>query len=232
MVRWILLGGLLAVVAVLLLVPQSHSLLRGALLLAIVGSAILALVLVWGIRLLRWLALVLALLVLVPPFLPARRDPEAERASYVSTLHRYRGVPYVWGGENELGTDCSGLVRRALIRSQLVDGYLVLDGGRIRSAFDLWWHDASAQELLAGYGGRTRRLGRSGTLNSLEPGRARAGDLAVTVDGRHVLACLGDGAWIQADPGSGKVRIARVPEPVEPWFRVPVEIVGWTTLQD
>ena len=37
------------------------------------------------------------------------------RQKYVDSLVRYEGTKYVWDGENRLGIDCSGLVRKGLI---------------------------------------------------------------------------------------------------------------------
>ncbi|MBI3986575.1 MAG: C40 family peptidase [Lentisphaerae bacterium] len=34
----------------------------------------------------------------------------------VQCLRRYEGTLYVWGGENRRGIDCSGLVRKKVIR--------------------------------------------------------------------------------------------------------------------
>src|SRR5580658_7227415 len=49
------------------------------------------------------------LLVAVCPGKPY--DVHALRIAYVDRLRAYVGVKYVWGGENMLGVDCSGLVR-------------------------------------------------------------------------------------------------------------------------
>lgn len=38
-------------------------------------------------------------------------------AAYLASLRRYDSVPYVWGGENGNGIDCSGLLRRAYVRA-------------------------------------------------------------------------------------------------------------------
>ncbi|PFG37420.1 cell wall-associated NlpC family hydrolase [Flavimobilis soli] len=43
---------------------------------------------------------------------PTSTGPTAQ--SLVSAAEKYRGVPYVWGGESRSGMDCSGLVQRAL----------------------------------------------------------------------------------------------------------------------
>ncbi len=50
----------------------------------------------------------------------------------------YQGVRYVWGGEGLLGIDCSGLVRKGLVWSQLNLGIRTLNGKPIRDAIGLW----------------------------------------------------------------------------------------------
>ncbi len=42
----------------------------------------------------------------------------------------YQGVRYVWGGEGLLGIDCSGLVRKGLVWSQLNLGIAAIAGRR------------------------------------------------------------------------------------------------------
>ena len=52
--------------------------------------------------------------------LPGRAvDAESLRAEYVRSLQGYRGAVYVWGGENRIGIDCSGIVRCGWIDANL-----------------------------------------------------------------------------------------------------------------
>jgi peptidoglycan/LPS O-acetylase OafA/YrhL len=55
--------------------------------------------------------------------------------------------------------------------------------------------------------------------------------LAVTANGVHVLAYVGNQTWVEADPGEWKVIQVKVPA-TNPWFLVPVRIVRWAQLQD
>lgn len=148
---------------------------------------------------------------------------------YVDALRRSASIPYVWGGEGDLGVDCSGLLRRARIRACAA---YALATGRPRAlamAADLWWHDASAEEMAAGYGGRTIRIKRIPSLNgfaeAIEPG-----DIFVTANGVHVMAGLGRGEIAQSDPHRGRVCIDRLPEQ-DAWYRNPVERVVWAPTQ-
>ena len=50
---------------------------------------------------------------------------------------------------------------------------------------------------------------------------------AVTASGVHVLAYLGNGKWIEADPTASTVIEVRVPERSNAWFNMPVKIVRW-----
>ena len=50
--------------------------------------------------------------------LPGRTvDRTVLRQTYVQCLKEYEGSLYFWGGENRIGIDCSGLVRRGLINA-------------------------------------------------------------------------------------------------------------------
>ena len=51
----------------------------------------------------------------------------------------------------------------------------------------------------------------------------------VTANGMHVLAFLGNGLWIEADPGEMKVLRVKVPSN-NPWFSAPVQLVRWCQL--
>jgi hypothetical protein len=62
-------------------------------------------------------------------------------------------------------------------------------------------------------------------LSTLQPG-----DLAVTEDGIHVLAFLGDRRWIEADPEAGGVAVVRVPASANAWFETPVRLMRWRIL--
>lgn len=56
------------------------------------------------------------------------------------------------------------------------------------------------------------------------------GDLAVTNNGVHILAYIGDGQWIQADPSIGKVATLSGRNDDNTWFRVPVTTHRWQML--
>lgn len=147
--------------------------------------------------------------------------------SYLSHLKRYESVNYVWGGENFLGMDCSGLVRRAMVDALLDTGFRAFNPRLVRDGIRLWWTDATAQGL--GDGTDTEPIQTTPaplpTLTHLQPG-----DLIVSADGIHVLAYLGDDKWIDADPSAGKVRI--LPTSENPWLVEPVRIVRWKWLAE
>lgn len=194
--------------------------------LAIVLLALL--LVVWVVllvrRLLRWL--VVAILLVSAPFaLPGAPDPAAVRAGYLQWLRAYAGTAYVWGGEGRLGIDCSGLPRSAMIGALFTYGVRHLDGVALRRAADLWWNDASAREMLAGYGGRMAVMEGTYRVNQLR-GDVRPGDLAVTVGGVHVMVHLDRTTVIQADPGRGQVVTDTVPA-ADPWYDEPVRRVRW-----
>lgn len=194
--------------------------------LAIVLLALL--LVVWAIiqvrRLLRWLV-VAVLLVLAPFALPGSPDPAEVHAGYLHWLRAYAGTTYVWGGEGRLGIDCSGLPRSAMIGALFSYGVRHLDGVALRRAADLWWNDASAREMLAGYGGRMAVMEGTYRINQLR-GDVQPGDLAVTVGGVHVMVHLDRTTVIQADPGRGLVVTETVPA-VDSWYEVPVRLVRW-----
>lgn len=224
--------GLALVWLAVMLVPISITLIRLA---AIAGLALLWLgalaFLLWRSR----RAFIALLLVGVIPglwlLLPGRdEDTEELRVAYVHQLSRYQGTPYVWGGENRLGIDCSGLVRRALIHANLERGLLTLNPAPVRRALSMTWHDCTAMDLRDGATGLTHWLGESRSINTLDQHAVLPGTLAVTRNGVHVLAYLGGGRWIQASPAEGRV-ITLLSPSEDSWFGAPVVLVEWAELR-
>ena len=192
--------------------------------------------LLWRYRSARILASTILVLTGLTILGPGRAlDSYALRNDYVVALRNYQGSPYLWGGECRRGIDCSGLVRRALIDASLRQGITRCNPSGVRAALESWYFDSSAKAMGEDYRGRTQITLESPSLNflaaSADVARLRAGDFAVTRSGVHTLAYLGEGEWIQADPGAGKVIIMRTPSN-NAWFSQPMKIVRWTLLDD
>lgn len=80
------------------------------------------------------------------------------------------------------------------------------------------------------YRSYTIALAPSGRISQMDDRGLEPGDLAVTTNGRHVLAYLGDGYWIQADPGLGKVATLHGTRDKNRWFETPITTHRWTIL--
>jgi hypothetical protein len=221
-----------AVVAISLLCPINICLTRLALIVGAIG--------VWSgaaylLSARRWAgALCLALPVPIAVFLalPGREaDPEALRQEYLRQLERYEGVRFLWGGENWLGIDCSGSVRRGLINANVKLGVVTGNPRLIRRALSMWWFDSSARAMREEYRGLTSFVLSTKSLNALDHGKIAVGDLAVTAEGSHVLAYFGDETWIAADPDARAVVKIRAPAPGRRYFDVPVHIMRWAQLE-
>jgi hypothetical protein len=157
-------------------------------------------------------------------------DADALRRNYVGSLIGYQGTRYVWGGENSLGIDCSGLVRRGLIMANYEQGFSTFNPRLVREGLSLWWHDCSARALGDEYRQRTRFLFSAPGITAADYTRLQPGDLAVTEDGIHVMAYLGAGQWIEADPDVKRVITLRVPG-TNAWLSEPVRLVRWTKFE-
>jgi len=158
-------------------------------------------------------------------------DPQSLRNAYLRSLQSYEGTRYIWGGENKLGIDCSGLVRAGLIKANIEQGVLNLNPESVRFGISLWWHDCSAKALGEEYRGLTKQITSSPSINLLDNSQIQPGDIAVTRSGVHVLAFLGNDEWIEADPDLKKVVIIKTPSKDNPWFDEPVQILRWTELE-
>jgi NlpC/P60 family len=202
--------GVLALGLILLLaLPMRSTIIRLAIvgLFSVISIGLLALT--WKAKGIRYGLLTVYLAAAVFVSLPARpkMDIEALRGIYVSKLKSYDGTRYIWGGENHLGIDCSGLVRIGLADALFEYGLRHMDPSAIRSGFYLWWHDSNAIDLGKAASPYTVILG-DGSLTKLSAYQNQlAGDLAITQAGSHVLAYLGDDTWIEAEPGVGSTHI-------------------------
>jgi hypothetical protein len=222
---WCALWPLLLLLA---LYPVNNTLTRTAFLAVGAGCGLGLLYFCWNRKAIRFAILTASGIILFFLALPARNyDATKLRMNYVRALSGYEGTRYVWGGENRVGIDCSGLVRKALIVADGRQGIVTLNPGLARESLSLWWHDCSAQALGEEYRHRTRRLFSAPSLNSLDYSQIMPGDIAVSANGIHTLAYLGGQTWIEADPSVG--RVVKVQAPAENvWFSQPIEILRWT----
>jgi NlpC/P60 family len=194
--------------ALLVLFPYRNSLVRLVLLALWVLTGLSLLALVWKKKVWRIFVILIAALFVAFLFLPGRdTNTERLRQRFVRQLERYDGVRYVYGGENNRGIDCSGLVRAAMVRSLADESVLSANPALLRSALTLWWHDTNAIQLGKGANGLTLPKGDGAALPMRAARNLQPGDLAVTTTGSHVLAYLGDSRWIEADPDIMRVHI-------------------------
>lgn len=222
--------GLALLCVFLSVFPIQSSATRAILVFGTFGAWALGLFFFWRFVACRVLFLIPIACVVLLALIPYRiADVPRLRQAYVQALRRYEGVRYLWGGESELGVDCSGLVRRGLIDAAFSEGWRTKDLSLLRTGAALWWYDASAEALGRSYQGRTRYVGSVPSLNTAEVSRLALGDLAITLDGKHVLAYLGASEWIEADPRAGKVITVRTPS-TQIWFDQPMQIVRWYRL--
>ena len=182
----------------------------------------------------KWISmavLTLGLVLAVFVILPGRElDMQCLQDTYVRRLQRYTGTRYVWGGENGLGIDCSGLVLRALINANIEIGLTTLNPRALRYAFSLWWHDCTARALRDQYRNFTIPIFTEQSINSINRHLIMPGDIAVTANGIHVLAYIGNSRWIEADPDIMEVIELSVPTKNK-WFTVPVNVMRWTQMK-
>ncbi|MBE9033235.1 C40 family peptidase [filamentous cyanobacterium LEGE 11480] len=220
-------AGLIALFIVLIRQSVSYGIMR----LGIVVTGLLVIAgliyFVWQQSIVRWGIITIVTSFSVFLLLPGELEAGKHlQPNYGAMLKTYEGSPYVWGGENHLGIDCSGLVREGLIQTNLHHGFQTLNPALIRQGLEMWWFDAGADALLREYRGYTQRQFTAVSINELDHRKIQPGDLAATTDGEHILAYLGNQSWIEADPNLQKVVIESVPTP-NPWFHTAVQILRW-----
>lgn len=228
---WLVWAGLLALFVVLQVLPIRSGMLKAMMVVAAAGLWVNTIVLLRRRPAIKWSLVGLSALAAAWLIMPGK-EPDRIRlqSAYVRSLAAYQGALYVWGGETSLGIDCSGLIRRAMIDAGLSEGFRTLNPGLVREAIALWWQDCSAAELGRGWKGRLQPVSTAPSLNDADYSGLQPGDVAVTQNGLHTLAYLGDNTWIQADPGAWRVIRNRAGDPEISWFKVPVSIHRWTRL--
>lgn len=147
-------------------------------------------------------------------------------------LQALEGTVYIWGGESSQGIDCSGLPRKSYRDALFVYGVKHGNGAACRMFLEQWWYDTSALALGQGYRGFTVSLRQGGKIKEMSYDELKPGDLAVTDSGVHTLVYLGDGQWIQADPGIGHVATLDGREDPNAWFKQPVSMHRWRELAE
>lgn len=223
--------GALAGIFVIPLNPVNSKILKLTFLGCILGAWVGFTLLAWKRKPLRVAALILPLITAIPFFLPGGVvDAEELRRDYVRRMSEFEGTKYHWGGESSRGIDCSGLPRRALRDALIAYGFKHFNGRAFRGYVEQWWFDASAMALGEGYRDYTIPIGTTGTIQEMDYDALVPGDLAVTTSGVHILAYVGDGQWIQADPGIGAVATLNGRTAKNKWFRTPVTTHRWKLL--
>ncbi len=222
-------GGIFA----LILNPVNSTLLKVAFHVCCFLAWLGVLLVAWRWRPVRIAVLAVPVVLLIPFCLPTREIKTAKlREDFVVRMLEYEGTRYYWGGENWKGIDCSGLPRRAYREALFRYGIRHLDGGALRKSVLNWWFDASARAMAAEYRGETVALNRGGQISNMSYDELIPGDLAITEGGAHMLAYVGDGQWIQADPGLGTVALQHGKNDSNGWFDVPVNLFRWTVLSE
>lgn len=189
--------------------------------------------LAWRHRWLRWTLLALCALAALFVTMPGRQrfDRMELRQQTVLALKHYAGVRYFRGGENRLGMDGAGLVRRgaidALFRCGLQQGNPVL----VRRAAVLWWQGGGVRELLGGAGGKAQRLYEVKTMAGMDDSRLHPGDFAMAQNGTWAGCFLGNHLWIHAGADTVNVTLANLCAAGVSPVQGPVMLLRWRHLE-
>ncbi len=227
--RWIA-GALL--LGLLLIYPPGHRLTR-------LCSLVLALALAaglpwlfWRWRWVRWGLLALYTTLLVFWFLPGRQTHSRPllREQTAQALARYEGTRFFRSGENGLGLDSAGLIRRGALDALMAEGVRSLNPYLARESAAFWWSAWNVAQLGSGAGGAARRLHRTPRLREADAGLLYPGDFAVLEDKTQALGYLGGGRWITTSSADGRALVLDVAQSTHPALEQPATLLRWRHL--
>ena len=118
-------------------------------------------------------------------------------------------------------------MRRGVIDGTFLYGVRTFNPWLIRKAIVFWWNDLSAQEMGLGARGTAKKIMEEKSLAILNDKNLHPGDFAITNNGVHALAYVGDHIWLEADPSERKVIRVNARETKNVWFQEPISILRW-----
>jgi len=187
----------------------------------------------WRYPWLRWTLLAVCGIAGFFLAMPGRQrfDRMELRQATVEALKRYDGVRYFRGGENRLGMDCAGLVRRGVIDALFIDGLRHANPVLVRRALALWWQSGGLRELLGGAGGKAERLYEVKTMAGMDDSRLHPGDFAIALNGAWAGSFLGNHTWLYASAEAGKVVQANPCAARSTAAQTPATVLRWRHLE-
>jgi hypothetical protein len=223
---WIL---LLVVEVIMVIFPIGTGLIRLGVVLDFVLLLSSGLYLFWRNNYLRLCFLLIGIIILLVIIIPGHNDNSKQlQNEYVHSLLEYENVRYVWGGENKIGIDCSGLVREGFIDANLKLGAKTLNPKLLRRAFFIWWYDCSADALGDSYRKMTILILKAQSMDELDYNNIELGDMIVAEKGFHIFAYIGDNTWIEANPDKGKTVKVSATEKAKAWKGIPIKLIRWS----
>lgn len=185
----------------------------------------------WRTIYLRILFLLITMVILTIIFVPGHNEnPKQLQNEYVQSLLEYENVRYIWGGENKIGIDCSGLVREGFINANIKIGVKTLNPKLIKRAFFIWWYDCSADALGKSYKQMTKLVFKSQSMDELDYNNIMQGDIIVPEKGFHTFAYIGNNTWIEANPDKGKTVTISSEKRSKEWKNIPIKVLRWSEL--
>lgn len=227
-IAWI---SLLVIVVTMVILPVSIGITR----LGIVFGFILlwssGIYLFWRRIYLRILFLIISLVVFLIIIIPGHNANSKQlQDEYVHSLLGYENVRYIWGGENKIGIDCSGLVREGFINANIKVGVKTLNPKLIRRAFFIWWYDCAADALGNSYRQMATLVLKAKSMDELDYNNIRLGDIIVAEKGFHTFVYIGNNTWIEANPDKGNTVTVSSEEKGKDWNGIPIRLLRWSEL--
>ncbi|HCC07619.1 MAG TPA: hypothetical protein DEP72_05610 [Clostridiales bacterium] len=132
---------------------------------------------------------------------------ELINACYVENLKDYENTKYMSGGENGIGIDSSGLVRRPMIDTFIEMGLLTKNMQYIRVALRIWLDDYAISDIYNNYKDMYIDIQKFSSISEITDKTIKSGDILIYDNCSQVYIYLGNNEWIEVNANDKKTII-------------------------
>ncbi|HAN09867.1 MAG TPA: hypothetical protein DCP90_04555 [Clostridiales bacterium] len=156
---------------------------------------------------------------------------ELIRLSYIENLKNYENTNYMSGGENRIGIDSSGLIRRPMIDTFIEMGFKTKNMQYIRMALSIWMDDYAISDIYNNYKGMYIDILKFCSICEITDKNIKSGDILIYDNYSQVYIYLGNNEWIEVNPHDKKTIIVSAIPALSIMREISGKVVRWKVLE-